>query len=413
LLIRNIVLLLFFVTTLADPTVFASTLVTLHEFTGASDGEAPFGNFAAGKGSILYGTTDYGGNFDKTHCGTGCGTIFSIDAVTGKFVTIHKFTEAEGIAVNAPLASDDTQTFYGAAGFGGPNNGAGTLFKFDAAKKTVSVLYTMTGSNGGLNAPVTGLVLANGGLYGAAFAGGPGNFGGIYRYDLKAGTLKVVYAYNGSLGCGTCGEYPTTNLVVGKDGMVYGTTFSGGKFDNGALLRINPTTNKAAELHAFSDSDGGTISGPLTVGPDGTLYGTTVGSNTGTAACGGSTCGAVFRFDPVKLRLTVLHRFTGGADGGLPGGETALNATGQFLYGETGYGGAHHRGTLYRINTTSGGTIVIHAFTGGADGAGEQGGKPALKFSGGRLVGSTSGGAHSNVADCGSNGCGTIFRLSP
>ena len=394
------------------PAVRATTIETLHKFTGVADGLYPGHGFAVDPASTLYGVTSNGGNFDNVHCGDGCGTIFSVDPVSGKFATLHKFTEAEGISLNSPLISGGGKIFYGAAGFGGPGvtGGGGTIFKFDASTKAVSVLYTLKGDNGALTCPASGLVLAKGGLYGAAFCGGPGNFGGIYRYDLNTKTLKVVYAYNGSLGCAACGQYPTTNMVIGKDGLIYGTSAGGSTSGRGALFRINPASNKAAALHAFGDNDGGSISGTLTVGPNGILYGTTAQGSTATSNCGGTGCGALFRFDPVARRLTILHRFTGGADGGIPGGDTALTANGEFLYGETTYGGAHHRGVLYRIATASGKLTVVHAFT-GPDGALAALSEPGLAFDRGRLFGTTDAGGY--PAPCSHQGCGTVFRLAP
>jgi len=398
---------------LIAPLASASTFETLHKFTGGVDGLYPAEGFAADSAGILYGITSNGGKTDNIHCGDGCGTIFSVDPTSGKFTSLHKFTETEGITLNSPLISGGGKIFYGAAGYGGPGvtGGGGTIFKFDAAKNAVTVLYTLTGANGALTCPVTGLALAKGGLYGSAFCGGPGNFGGVYRFDLKSGALSVVYAYNGSLGCPRCGQYPNGSLVIGKGGMLYGATNGGSNHNRGAVFRINPVSNKAEALHAFGDSDGGSVSGNFTVGADGMLYGTTSqGATTAASNCGNTGCGAVFKFDPAKLSLTILHRFTGGTDGGLPGGDTALDGTGKFLYGQATYGGAHHKGVLYKVDTTSGQLTVVHAFA-GPEGAEESLGRPGLKSVNGKLIGTT--GAGGIAADCKGTGCGTVFEATP
>jgi uncharacterized repeat protein (TIGR03803 family) len=397
---------------LSTPVAFAGTFETLHQFTGVADGAAPFGGFVMDKSYTLYAATYSGGNFDQNHCGGGCGTIFSIDTASGKFTTLHKFTEAEGLGVDGPLTSDGGQTLYGATSYGGPGvtGGGGVVYQFDVPSKTVSILYTLKGDNGAISCPVTGLALAKGGLYGGAFCGGPGNFGGVYRVDIASKTLKVVYAYNGSLGCKTCGEYMNSNMIVGKDGLLYGGTLSGSTFGRGALFRINPGSNTTVGLHAFHDTDGGGLSGPLTVGADGMLYGTTAQGNSAHGNCGETGCGALFMFDPVKLKLTVLHYFTGKTDGGLPGGTTALTTNGKALYGETSYGGAHSHGTLYKIDLATNKLTVAHAFTGGADGGGSDGTQPALKFARGKLFGSAGSGGKKGT--CNSAGCGTIFRFT-
>ena len=159
------------------------------------------------------------------------------------------------------------------------------------------------------------MTLANGGLYGSTVLGGPGNFGGIYRLDLATKALKLVYAFGGNA-AKPAGYNMNIGMVLGKDGMIYGATLGGGPKNTGVLFRINPTTQKIAALHAVDDGNGGIISGALTVDPDGSLYGTTSQGSTAKYSCGGSGCGAVFKFNPMTLKLTVLHSFTGGADGG-------------------------------------------------------------------------------------------------
>ena len=394
------------------PAATATTFETLYRFNGKADGQGAYGGFASDSAGVLYGVTSEGGNFDNMHCGDGCGTIFSVDPATGKFVSLHKFTEAEGISLNSPLAAGGGKTFYGAAGFGGSGvtAGGGAIFKFDASSRTVTVLYTLKGDNGALTLPGTAVTLAKGGLYGSAVLGGPGNFGGIYRLDLTTKALKLVYAFGGSSNR-PAGSAMNIGMVVGKDGMVYGATLGGGSKNTGVLFRIDPTTQKLTALHAVDDGNGGIISGEFTVGPDGALYGTTAQGSTAKYNCGGTGCGAVFRFDPKTLKFTVLHSFTGGADGGFPEGSTAVSVNGSVLYGATGFGGAHKHGALYRINLANNKLTDLYAFTGGFGGGMQEDGLPSLALRGGRLYGNTDSGGV--PAACNNQGCGTIFRLTP
>jgi uncharacterized repeat protein (TIGR03803 family) len=200
-------------------------------------------------------------------------------------------------------------------------------------------------------------------------------------------------------------------MVVGKDGMLYGATLGGGPKNSGVLFRIDPTTQKLFPLHAIDDGNGGIISGVLTVGPDGTLYGTTAQGSTAKYNCGGTGCGAVFKFDPKTLKFTVLHSFTGGADGGFPEGSTAVSPNGEVLYGVTGFGGTHKQGALYRVNLTNNKLIDLYAFTGGFGGGMQEDGLPSLALRGGRLYGNTDSGGDRTACD--NQGCGTVFRLTP
>ena len=390
----------------------ATTFETLYRFTGKADGLGPYGGFATDSAGVLYGVTSRGGNFDNVNCGDGCGTIFSVDPASGKFAPLHKFTEAEGISLNSPLVSGGGKIFYGSAGFGGPGvpAGGGTIFKFDAGTRTVTVLYTLRGDNSTLTLPGTSVTLANGGLYGSAVLGGTGNFGGIYRLDLATKALKLVYAFGGT-GAKPAGYNMNIGMVVGKDGMLYGATFGGGPKNTGVLFRIDPKTQKITGLHAIDDGNGGTISSTLTVGPDGTLYGTTTQGSTMKHSCDLTGCGAVFKFDPKTLKFTVLHSFTGGTDGGFPEGSTAINATGSILFGTTAFGGTHKHGALYRIALANNKLTDLYAFTGGFGGGMDEDSHPSLALRGGRLYGNTdSGGA---PTACNNQGCGTIFKLTP
>lgn len=397
---------------LVVPASNAATFETLYRFTGKADGIGAYGGFASGSSSVLYGVTSNGGDFDNVHCGDGCGTIFSVDPASGKFATLHKFTESEGISLNSPLASGGGTVFYGAAGFGGPDvkGGGGTVFKFDAATKAVTVLYTLKGDNGTLTLPGTGVALANGGLYGSAVLGGPGNFGGIYRVDVASKAFKVIYTYNNTRSK-QVGYGMNIGMVVGKDGMLYGATLGGGPKGTGVLFRIDPKTQQLTPLHAIDDGNGGFLSSPLTVGPDGALYGTTFQGDTDKHSCDRTGCGTLFKFDPKTGSFTVLHSFTGGADGGFPEGATAINANGSVLYGTTAFGGAHNHGALYRLNLANNKLNDLYAFTGGFGGAMAEDRHPALALRGGKLYGTTDmGGAPKG---CNNEGCGTIFRLTP
>ena len=397
---------------LVAPAATATSFETLYKFTGKADGAGAYGGFATDPAGVFYGITSEGGNFDNTHCGDGCGTIFSLAPASGKFASLHKFTEAEGISLNSPLAAGGGKIFYGAAGFGGPGAtaGGGTIFKFDAGSETVSVLYTLKGNKGALTLPGTSVTLAKGGLYGSAVLGGPGNFGGIYRLDLTTKALKLVYAFGGS-GSRPAGYSMNTSMVLGKDGMVYGATIGGGPKGTGAIFRINPTTQKITALHAIDDGNGGIISGALSVAPNGMLYGTTAQGSSTKHSCGGTGCGVIFKLDPKTVKFTIVHSFTGGADGGFPEGSTAVSVNGELLYGTTGFGGGHKQGALYRINLATNKLAVLHDFTGGAGGGIEENSLPALSLHDGKLFGIATAGGYPKACD--NQGCGTLFELTP
>lgn len=97
---------------------------------------------------------------------------------------------------------------------------------------------------------------------------------------------------------------------------------------------------------------------------------------------------------------TILHNFTGAPDDATePNGDLVQDAEGN-LYGTSWRGGTHDLGVVFKLDT--GGTVIIlHNFTGAADGSHPEGG--LFQDPTGNLYGTTTAG--------GSNGLGTVFEL--
>jgi uncharacterized repeat protein (TIGR03803 family) len=95
---------------------------------------------------------------------------------------------------------------------------------------------------------------------------------------------------------------------------------------------------------------------------------------------------------------TTLHSFSG-PDGAQPAG-LIRDVTGTF-YGTTTKGGAFGLGTVFKLS--SGNESVLHSFTGGADGATPT--SDLILDAAGNLYGATSRG--------GTSGFGTVFKLAP
>jgi uncharacterized repeat protein (TIGR03803 family) len=98
---------------------------------------------------------------------------------------------------------------------------------------------------------------------------------------------------------------------------------------------------------------------------------------------------------------TVLHYFTGGADGGSSESGVTLDGAGN-LYGTTAYGGANGCGVVYKLD--SAGTLtVLYTFTCQDDGEDPFAG--VVRDSAGNLYGTAGWG--------GANGYGDIYKLDP
>jgi uncharacterized repeat protein (TIGR03803 family) len=218
---------------------------------------------------------------------------------------------------------------------------------------------------------------------------------------LAAGNERVVYSFTG----GSDGADPAVALLFDASGNAYGTAVSGGADGCGTAYMLKPVRGQWQQtlLHTFScDADGKNPYGGLVADATGTLYGTTVAGGSG-GICNGDGCGTVFALTPSGE--TVLHNFTGNPDGAGPGGALTFDKSGN-LFGTTPDGGKQGVGTIYEL-ARAGSTWkyrVIHTFTGGNDGAtGSLG--ALLPNAAGDLFGVTEGG--------GTNGLGTVYKLSP
>ena len=160
-------------------------------------------------------------------------------------------------------------------------------------------------------------------------------------------------------------------------------------------------------LHSFTGRADGGGPGGLVRDSAGNIYGTT--GNGGDRQCnlnGSPGCGVVFKLNPAG-ELTVLHTFTGGADGGVPSADLIQDAGGN-LYGTTGFGGNDRDcegqgcGVVFKLDK-AGKLTVLHTFTGGSDGGAPSG--IALDAVG-NLYGTTAiGGGGQDV--------GVVFKITP
>jgi len=208
-----------------------------------------------------------------------------------------------------------------------------------------------------------------------------------------ASGLKVVHSF-----VGTDGAFPSAALLLGGDGNFYGTTQSGGTFDRGTVFRMTPA-GVVTVLHSFSGAaDGSSPLAALIQANDGNFYGTTSG-------CGPTTCSPALGFGTVFVitpggTLTTIHTFAGGTDGALPRA-ALLQASDGNLYGTTQLGGSFNRGTLFGMSL-SGAPVFQYTFTGGTDGAFPY--APVIQARDGALYGTVYSGDVSTF--------GRVFRLT-
>lgn len=244
------------------------TLTTLHAFCSqyyvCPDGDQPDAGLIQGRDGNFYGTTQVGGT-----AGTGSGTIFRITP-RGKLTTIYSFCApkcSDGGFPNASLIQASDGNFYGTT--------PSTIFKITPAGK-LTTLHTLTQNDG--NLIVSPLIQASdGNFYGTASAGGPPNDGTIFRITPK-GVYTVLHTFNG-----TDGISPQGGLVQASDGNLYGTTFEGGPSVLGTIFKIT-LDGQLTTIYNFclkaNCPDGSEPASGLLQATNGILYGTTSSGGT-------------------------------------------------------------------------------------------------------------------------------------
>lgn len=361
----------------------AASLSVIYAFKGGADGAVPLARLID-VGGALYGTTASGGASND-------GTVFTVTPA-GAETVVHSFAgHDDGEYADTPLTSDAGALF--GTTRGGGVNGFGTLFKIGKAGAE-SVVYSFDSS--GERYPVGALAEIRGALFGTTGLGGTHHKGSIFRVS-KAGAESVIYSFSGK----SDGAVPLAGLV-GIGGALYGTASGGGGANHGVVFTL---TSAGAEriLYSFKGGADGAAPDSALIDVRGTLYGTTQEGGGGTGCSGKAGCGTVFRLSAAGVE-TVLYAFKGGADGASPAaGLTYVNGT---LYGTTlrgGGTGCSGQGCGVVFALTQGGVqSVVHAFTGGADGGMPY--APMIK-AGKALYGTTEVGGASND--------GVVFKVTP
>jgi uncharacterized repeat protein (TIGR03803 family) len=393
-----------------------SVLTTLYRFPGGANGYSPRGGVAMDPAGDIYGTTQYDG-----FCST-CGLIYKlIHPAAGKTVwtykVLHRFSlnptggfNEDGIHPTAPLTYFKG-AFYGTASAGGDTAcGCGIVFKI-TPNGVFTRLHTfdpISGKNG--TTPIGGLLIdSNGIMYGTTEGGGVHHSGIIYKLSVNGGGFTILHHFAGNYTSGPQGE-----MIFGRDGAIYGTTYGGGRFNQGAVFRITKA-GVYQDIYDFKgvnqpggSHDGANPEGRLALGADGTIYGTT--------SFGGSPSGygTAWSLKKIGTKWIYTQLYIFGSPGNLPH-SGLVKAPGGY-YGTGAGGGKYQEGVIYKLVPPVAPSkkwtyVLLHSF----NGRNVNGNIPygVLLYAKSMFYGMNLLGGHvTSSGECNS-GCGTVFQFKP
>jgi len=345
------------------PNGWSQTLQVIYNFGGPGNGSSlppanPYAGIVFDGQGNLYGTTENGG-LVYTPC-NGCGTVYELSPNgSGGWneSTLYAFEPfSDGGLPTAPVVLDRFANIYGMTNC--PQDcfygGGGEVFKLAHGPWTISDLYSAweySGCTPGYDYGTGGMVLCSvafdhsSHLYGSTVIGG--NMGSDCNKGcgqvFVLGQISVLSWYyivvHDFADAGSDGRFPQGLLNFDADNNIYGTTGAGGSANHGTVYMLTPNRDREgwSETLLYSFQGGGDASTPnssLSFDAAGNLY--------GTAGGGAGNQGTIFKLTPSGGHWTesVVHTFTGGADGGQPFGGVTIDSSGN-LYGTASIGGTY------------------------------------------------------------------------
>ena len=314
-----------------------SGYVILHDFTGsAEDGISPWGGVIQGQDGKLYGATRRGGAQDV-------GVVFSLGTNGTGFTIVRSFTTNANdgaYPLNTVIQGSDGR-LYGRTLSGGTNNG-NSIFGLGTNGAGYALLHTFSVGLPFSDDSFSGLVEGSDGLlYGTTYRDGIYTNGSVFRLNKDGTGFQTLRSFKRSA---TEGGYPYGSVYETREGVLYGTTSAGGPNDYGMLYRMNRDGTGFAVLRYFvSTSDEGylPVAAPVE-GPGGLLYGTTYYDSLQEA-------GTVYCVGKDGSGFTILHRFASQLPEGTQPNARMIWGSDGALYGTTFSGGRPVSGGVFRI----------------------------------------------------------------
>jgi uncharacterized repeat protein (TIGR03803 family) len=281
---------------LIPPTTGQWTETILYNFTGGTDGEAPY------DGLLMDGSNIFGVSMGGSTNSNGS-NVFELSSNGSGYTERTLLSNNAGDIYNGDLLLDvPTGSLFGTSQSGGAH-GYGYVFALipQGGGFTVSDIWDFTGGADGAH-PNGGLAGRAGDLFGTTQGGGEsiGCCGVLFelRQEIKGDPLYSEITWRTFSGAPSDGSIPVAGLYKDASGTLWGTTTIGGLDNMGTIFELYPDRTIVndwhyGEVYSFTGgtADGANPQSLLTEDKSSNLYGTT---NAG----GSANEGTVFKFIP-------------------------------------------------------------------------------------------------------------------
>jgi hypothetical protein len=258
---------------LAPPPTFCPTWAcswqetVLHQFSGSGDGSGPSSRLVFNSAGNIFGVTYFGGPYNN-------GTIYELSHNGGGWTEsiIYAFNSQGGLGQGLPegnIVFDPAGNLYGTTDCSATLGcfwGAVWQLQPSQSGWNLTNLYQWPSASG--YQPVGVIRDSAGNLYGSDF-GDSGIPGAIYELSPSNGGWNYTQLYDFQLGDLANG------LVMDAAGNLYGADY---EYGYGYIFKMTPSSNgwTFTTLHTFSGPDGEFPQGQIVIDRNGNLYGTTI-----------------------------------------------------------------------------------------------------------------------------------------
>ena len=394
----------------------AQSFQVLHNFTGGADGAGPLDGLTIGANGNLYGTASAGGNqaygCTDFYGFNGCGTVFEL-AHSGTGWILRPLYEFQGGTDADPslgVVFGPDGALYGLTGGTRAScsneYGCGGVYRI-APSPTVCPSFTcywqetrlhqFNGQPDGASPTSRVLFDSAGNLYGTTFFGGAYNQGAAYELSPGNGgwTESVIYSFEeNSQGLGVA--LPSGYIAIDHADNLYGASYCNSTIGcfYGAVFQLQPSQS-GWTLNDLYDFNGYNGYAPIGVIRDssGNLYGVNTGD-------GSDDSGNVYELSPSSGGWTLNLLYDFGGFGETDASGLVLDSAGN-LYGVNSITGD---GTVFKLTRSGSGWTytTLHTFS-GSDG----------EFTTGQLVLDSAGNLYGTTIEGGAYGYGVIWEITP